>query len=1180
MLYTIYSNAFEVLEAYFCAQIKAQKSHHPAELFKPIRVISGSAAINQRLRLSLARNSGICAGVDFWTTQSWLHNYSGIGLGSAATNQDFVWIIWAALDSEFISAHPRLSHYFENKSGLEFARARYELSCKIAAVFDKYVNYRFDWVADWLNLKTNQTAETIWDKAQITHEAERLATNPDYSWQKALWKRLSQKEFRERFAWKGYETLKLYASEASREQKIENEPAILHFFAPFGISPLMLGVIKDLAEHEGEKGPKDVYAYILNPCRDYWFDSYGKDSDSDGKIIDYLRKNSAASRAMINRFYAFAEEGETAEPKNVRTVHSLATLGEQKNLTTSAFIDRMDLVRDVNLLTRAQKAILENDIETLPAGIDPGEDRSIRLIKAPNLTREVQNAVQLLHHLFTDKSLALSPDDVLIVTPDIEKTAPVIQSVVLALPSQYRIDFQIKGQSAATDDMTAKALIELGKMFMTAPNLKTLENWLELPLVAQCFDLSLEELAVIHDWLLVAGFRRGLTAEQVRQSQEFSANGCIDQTTIVAHEEGTLERALERLAWGFAMPEDRASVAGDVLAIQGDLGSRFNTVVKREALFEKLLNLFGLLKDTLTQTPGPNRVLAPALASAWAHDLVDRFFKKAGDVRALMAFESALRELDMSLAPQSDTLDDSISMPLAIYWRALEDHFRVPSDNQPTVGRVTLAPMGYARTLPYKVVIALGLNEESPFPGKQHFEEFDLMGATGLKRQNDRDSRADNRNVFLDLITSCRERLFLSYSVGMDEKNPQNPSPVVTDFMEFLTSNASISEQESMREALTVTLPLTDTSPENFTVNDIRYWQSYDQALLAALNDAIAQGYWQTEPQSITGAMNEELFASNISIDELAEFAKNPDQWVRKKLALRDFDEDAVDEIPLTGFDDYLTQSINRRRWLKLIESGLDQNEVRRLIENDPMSGAAGLRVLLKEMDLSILFNAHDRYRSLTSMSTACAPLTLQKAFAGFRYFKTASVTNLASVHFGNSNASCVSLEDGTGKTFDLSGLHPYLIDFITSVSSGEVAFTRMMLANALLALDHADLTDKGLGLIAIDTLGRAKTPEVTIYEPADSQTSVTFAQTLLKMVDIAINKTGLQPSSERFDKLIWRGREPVTELTAYNAFKYAREMTMKALTLNSAEGKKTNMAEVNAAWSHVNTLLDEEKNA
>ena len=87
MLYTIYSNAFEVLEAYFCAQIKAQKSHHPAELFKPIRVISGSAAINQRLRLSLARNSGICAGVDFWTTQSWLHNYSGIGLGSGLSGR-------------------------------------------------------------------------------------------------------------------------------------------------------------------------------------------------------------------------------------------------------------------------------------------------------------------------------------------------------------------------------------------------------------------------------------------------------------------------------------------------------------------------------------------------------------------------------------------------------------------------------------------------------------------------------------------------------------------------------------------------------------------------------------------------------------------------------------------------------------------------------------------------------------------------------------------------------------------------------------------------------------------------------------------------------------------------------------------------------------------------------------
>lgn len=1179
MLYTFYSNAFEILEAYFCTQIQAQKSCNSAELFKPIRVISGSAAINQRLRLTLARQYGICAGIDFWTTQSWLHNYSGIGLGSAATNQDFVWIIWAALDSQFINQHPRLAHYFKNKSDAEFARARYELSCKIAAVFNKYVNYRFDWVADWLNLKTGQTPETIWEKSKLAHEVKRLTANADYSWQKALWERLSQKEFRERFAWKGYETLKLYASDESREQKIENEPAILHFFAPFGISPLMLGVIKDLAEHQGEKGPKDVYAYILNPCQEYWFDSYGKDSDSDGKIMDYLRKNSAASRAMINRFYAFTEEGETAEPKTIHIVHSLATLNEQKSLTTEAVIDRTDLVRSDTLLQASQKAILENDIHALPDSINSRDDRSIRLIKAPNLTREAQNAVQLLHHLFADKSLVLSADEVLIVTPDIEKTAPVLQSIMLALPSQYRIDFQIKGQSAATDDMTAKALIELGKMLMTPPDLKALENWLELPLVAQSFDLSLEELAVLHDWLLASGFRRGLTAEQVSVPLNIRAEVSDQQAYLTAHEDGTLERALERLAWGFAMPQDRASVTGDVLAIQGDLNSRFDNVVKRQPLFEKLLNLFGTLKDTLMHTPSPDRVLAPALASAWAHDLVEHFFKKTGDVRALMAFESALRQLDMSLAPQDDALTDNISMPLAIYWRALEDHFRVPSDNVPAVGRVTLAPMGYARTLPYKVIIALGMNEESSFPGKQHFEEFDLMGAGGIKRQNDRDSRADNRNVFLDLITSCRERLFLSYSVGMDEKNPKNPSPVVTDFMEFLTSNAPVNEQEAMRKALTVSVPLTDTSPENFSADQTRYWQSYDTTLLAAIRDAIAQGYWQSEPVSIKGAMNKTLFAESISIDELAEFAKNPDNWIRKKLALQDFDKEAVDEIALTGMSDNLTKSINRRRWLNLAQSGIDYNAVLQLIENDPMSGAAGLRTFLREDELASVFDAYERFRSITASTLPSKPLTLAVDFNDYQYFKTLTVTNLACVRFTSNSFSCSIDSEDDDQAYSVATEHPYLIDFITSKSSLNVAFTRMMLANALLAQNRADLSKEGLGLVAIDATDYPKAPKVTIYEPADSQISLTFVRTLLAMIDVAIAKTGLQPSLDEYDKLIWRGREPVTNQTTYNAFKEAREMTMNALTLNLAKSAPS-MSDVADAWSYVNTLLHEEKNA
>ena len=58
MLKTIYSNAYEILEAYLTAEM-AEDKKKAANPFERVRIISSSGAINSRLRQHLAKENGI-----------------------------------------------------------------------------------------------------------------------------------------------------------------------------------------------------------------------------------------------------------------------------------------------------------------------------------------------------------------------------------------------------------------------------------------------------------------------------------------------------------------------------------------------------------------------------------------------------------------------------------------------------------------------------------------------------------------------------------------------------------------------------------------------------------------------------------------------------------------------------------------------------------------------------------------------------------------------------------------------------------------------------------------------------------------------------------------------------------------------------------------------------------------
>lgn len=1100
MLKTIYSNAYEILEAYLSTEITEDKrcSHNP---FERVRVISSTGAINNRLRQHLAKINGVCSGIDFWTTESWFHNYAGIGVGEPEENQDFLWVIWSVLTDDFITHFDRLRTYFSNQqTSKDKALARYELARKIASVFDKYVNYRFDWVAHWMGFDRFNPA-TVYrdvDSEKILKEKEALESHPDFAWQKAIWEELSRTH-----VWAGRETLKLYARPESLDIKIANEPQNLHFFIPFSISPLMLPIIKLLSESE-----HNVYVYLLNPCNEYWFESF-TDSEKDEKALHYLRKNAASTRALINRFWTFTPDSQDNAGHQPQKLPDLTRAPLQRlNIWTQAETERLDLIQtDGSLLHRAQKAIVENSSDELPELINR-HDRSIRFIKAPTLTREVQNSINMIQDFFADKSLQLKPEDVLIVTPEIDKTAPVFEACMQALPPEFRIDYQIIGRGAIDSDMSSRSLLDLGKLLMNGVTLTQLNAWLELPLVGQSLGLTLNDLNIVHDWLLCAGFRNGINLSHYKYTHPNASQVSIDEAA-----DGTLDRAIERLSWGYVFCDENAACPGDILPIQHGY-DRFADIGENKDLFLKLCLLTQKLSNSYESMVALGQQALPGDLSLWAHGLIDNFFENRINHLALLSLRTNLRVQEWALT----TVPEPVLMPLSVYWKALEDKMTQPSDRNPAVGRITLAPMQTFRGLPFKVIIAIGMGEESGFPGNQRFEEFDLMGDDALKRQNDRDSRSDNRNIFLDLFLAARDRFVCSYCVGNDKKAPLNPSPVVVDLIELLTLNARPSAKENALETktriiqnLTAEITLTDTASENFRSTPTRYWKSFMGHTLTALNTALEVGYQNNEPIMLKGPLGASVLPHVLYLEDLTVFYFDPCQWIQKLIDFKVYETQIAESVPLIGSTGALEMSALRHQILKSLSNGDNIAEVEKRIELDPTKGTAAIRLLTYQTEIDVAMQIHNIVEKLQRMASKTIQ-NFEMNLDNTSPFEKLVIENVELYRF---DKICQSEEWPWLNELDDK------IDYLISVCSSNSSLLRSHIKAATLAcMGHP------VGTIA---LSLNSDNIVTIYEPVENDFARLFTQSFIKLMSLQVQKACVIASQSQFnimEPVFWRGRD------------------------------------------------------
>lgn len=968
MIHTVYSNSYEVLRVCLMNNIEAlgvsAGGSGGASLFErafeKVPVITPNNAVEEDLRRAVADRDGICAGIDFMKLSSWMGFFSKEPMANIVGNEAD-WMIWDLLrrtgPGSFREGpgRERLRHYLEGRSDEDV----WHLARRIAEVFVVYSTYRLDWVLDWLGMHPDMLNDTI----ERTQEQEVLERHPDFAWQRDLWRELaSRPSWRGRRFLEGFPDMlrRLAASGGSKRVKLENDftvtlPDALHVFVPFVVPPVMLPIIKAYAA-----SGRDVWFYLLNPTSEYWYDLLPRrlfdwKNAPEGAELDghpLLADNGGSTRANIDRIWRFTAAPDTAAglselgvseeleedavsrlPQGTRMFLSPNFLkgyaGRHQGIRAdmavanhSYYIER----NSTDLLSRVQDSILNLDADLTKTGegapLFREDDRSIRFMRSPTPTRELEALADWLHAQFAADP-GLGPDDVLVVTPDISTAAPLIANVFDSLPPERRIEWRISGLSGFEADKAAQAVLGLVELVTGRATLESFEAWIALPHVAKRFGFTSETVPMLGTWLRAAGYRYGLSDAHLRN---------LDPVTHANVRDMTLSRAVERLVMGFALPASEGDPLFDTLPVRGTEEDGWKDVSEEPGLLDAVSRLAASLEGFRLRT---EKAAAPEAWTTWLADATAVFFRddEGGAFNRIRNAAATLRE-EIERAGVTE-------IPFGIFMKSLElAQETSPGGGMPTP-RVTFTGMSQLRPLPYKIIAVVGLNEDCAFPGNPHRQEFDLMAHAA--RRGDRDSRRDNRNVFLDILLAARRTLLISYVCGTGAGSAERqPSVVAQELREWLLTFAPGRAERRRAEALlTVTVPLNAYSTESFR-DAGRGWRSHDPALFEALRKAVSAGYAATEPKFADTGL--EVFRrTEVSVREICDFWKAPARKTLAAAGVRLPDEAGDDERGMMPPDDGLSSWMRRNEALEAAASGDCANWLRRTA-CDPRFGAEGIR--------------------------------------------------------------------------------------------------------------------------------------------------------------------------------------------------------------------------------------------
>lgn len=1031
MIHTLYSNSYEVLRAVLLNNIERLRFRPEASelgadalfegVFDRVPVIIPSKAVETDLTRAIAREEQICASMQFMFLSQWLGFFSKEPLANVVGNEAD-WMVWEILRKtgpgsfreEMKARTVRLEDCLRGRTEEEV----FSLAQRVCSVFVSYASYRLDWVLEWLGLHQEQLILT----EEMQDERRRMEADPDFVWQRALWQRLADNP-----SWRGRrfletlpETLESLAGAPRDLRELDLGhgrtvplPNALHVFMPFVVPPLMLPVLKAFA-HSG----RDVWLYLLNPSSEYWFDlvpkrlfNWKEKGDGHREIgHPILADNGRSVRANIDRLWRFTEEDiretllsgpsgsahaddSAMEPRERRMLSARDILRDYqlspKNITVDMKVDAESIYLEANeptLLRRIQDSILklDPDLSQFEEKAVREEDESLRFVCAPTAVRELEGLADWLQAQFRKRN-NLRPEDVLVATPDISASAPLIDQVFGSLPAGRRIEYRITGALMASEDAPLEALSGLANLLTGRMKRGDFLAWLSLPLISRRFGFEVDDLETLSAWLSSAGYEFGLSDGHLLS---------LDEETFRHVRESTLSRALERLALGAMLPGGVRKPFLDVLPREGVEARGWSTAAERPELLNALSTIYAALEKLRREAEGADAgdsaetdesvEKGPRRWMRWISEALEYFFPRETPQENWQSLRAGAESLAAEIEAAADPDDGAPEVPFRLFMSALGDRLAGAQPGGRPGSGVTFTGMQQLRGLPYKVIVIVGLNDDSRFPGSSHAEEFDLMAR--FPRRGDRDSRHDNRNIFLDLLLAARETFIISYAGGVSEAERKEPSIVAQELREWILSFAENREERRQWGAmLTRTLALTGFSPNAFRTHQ-GDWRSTDADLLRALREAASDDWSRKEIPFEDAARTLPEAGDQVPFTTLWKFWRDPADSVLKANGIRIDDEEEDEEVPVVPSTGGLSFWKRIDEALRAFFSGESEDDVRRRWNLNPELGARGVREWALEEDLAIAAALFDCFDRAMKNTTGVDPMMISADLPGLSW--------------------------------------------------------------------------------------------------------------------------------------------------------------------------------------------------
>ncbi|EMO0620281.1 exodeoxyribonuclease V subunit gamma [Escherichia coli] len=767
MLRVYHSNRLDVLEALMEFIVERERLDDP---FEPEMILVQSTGMAQWLQMTLSQKFGIAANIDFPLPASFIWDMfvrvlPEIPKESAFNKQSMSWklmtLLPQLLEREDFTL---LRHYLTDDSD---KRKLFQLSSKAADLFDQYLVYRPDWLAQW---ETGHLVEGL-------GEAQ--------AWQAPLWKALV--EYTHELGQPRWHRANLYQRFIETlESATTCPPGVPSRVFICGISalpPVYLQALQALGKHI------EIHLLFTNPCRYYWGDI--KDPAYLAKLLTRQRRHSFEDRELPlfrdseNAGQLFNSDGE--QDVGNPLLASWGKLGRDyiyllSDLESSQELDAFVDVTPDNLLHNIQSDILELENRAV-AGVNIEEfsrsdnkrpldplDSSITF----HVCHSPQREVEVLHDrllAMLEEDPTLTPRDIIVMVADIDSYSPFIQAVFGSAPADRYLPYAISDRRARQSHPVLEAFISL----LSLPDSRFVSEdvlaLLDVPVLAARFDITEEGLRYLRQWVNESGIRWGIDDDNVREL-ELPATG-----------QHTWRFGLTRMLLGYAME-----------SAQGE----WQSVLPYDESSGLIAELVGHLASLLMQLNIWRRGLAQERPlEEWlpvCRDMLNAFFLPDAETEAAMTL---IEQQWQAIIAEGLGAQYGDAVPLSL----LRDELAQRLDQERISQRFLAGPVNICtlmpmRSIPFKVVCLLGMND-GVYPRQLAPLGFDLMSQK--PKRGDRSRRDDDRYLFLEALISAQQKLYISYiGLSIQDNSERFPSVLVQELIDYIGQSHYLPGDEAL----------------------------------------------------------------------------------------------------------------------------------------------------------------------------------------------------------------------------------------------------------------------------------------------------------------------------------------------------------------------------------------------